>query len=125
MNSNVKFYARRSDPFGDGIDVVGVIPSIGESPGALLQPTQVVARTRDTHYEPHPWVTLDRDSAQRLMDELWSVGLRPSEGTGSAGALAATERHLQDMRTIALQTLAALPPKIAFETQYRPAPPGI
>jgi hypothetical protein len=110
MHSKVKFYARRSDPFGDGIDVIGVIPSIGEAPGALLRPTQVIARTnRDTPYKPQPWVTLDRDSAQRLMDELWSVGLRPSEGTGSAGALAATERHLEDMRKLAMNHLAQPP----------------
>jgi len=38
--------------------------------------------------------------AQTLMDDLWTAGLRPTEGTGSAGSLAATERHLQDMRTL-------------------------
>lgn len=30
---------------------------------------------------------------------------RPTEGTGSAGALAATERHLKDMQTIAFRLL--------------------
>jgi hypothetical protein len=39
------------------------------------------------------------------MDELWRVGLRPTEGTGSAGSLAATERHLKDMQRIALGLL--------------------
>lgn len=38
--------------------------------------------------------------ALKLMDDLWVCGLRPSEGSGSAGALAATERHLGDMRRI-------------------------
>jgi len=38
--------------------------------------------------------------AQALMDRLWSAGLRPSEGSGSAGALAATERHLNDLRRL-------------------------
>jgi hypothetical protein len=38
---------------------------------------------------------------QKLMDDLWDCGLRPSEGTGSAGALAAVEKHLGDMRKIA------------------------
>lgn len=71
---------------------------------------------------PEPLFRLRKDEMQQLMDELWRVGLRPSEGSGSAGALAATERHLEDMRTIAMQTLAALPPKIPFETQYRPNP---
>lgn len=48
-----------------------------------------------------PAVTLNVDQAQQLMDELWRCGLRPTEGAGSAGALAATERHLQDMQGIA------------------------
>ena len=39
-------------------------------------------------------------AAQQLIDELWVCGLRPSEGTGSAGALAATQKHLEDMRTM-------------------------
>lgn len=38
--------------------------------------------------------------AQALMDRLWTAGLRPTEGSGSAGALAATERHLKDMQTL-------------------------
>jgi hypothetical protein len=45
------------------------------------------------------------DDAQGLMDELWRVGFRPTEGTGSAGSLAATERHLSDMQRIAFKLL--------------------
>lgn len=52
-----------------------------------------------------PTLTLSGDAAQRLMDELWNIGIRPTEGTGSAGSLAATERHLADMRRIALEAL--------------------
>lgn len=33
--------------------------------------------------------------AQLLMDDLWRCGIRPSEGAGSAGHAAATERHLK------------------------------
>jgi hypothetical protein len=47
-----------------------------------------------------PCIRLGITEAQKLMDELWNCGLRPSEGTGSAGALAATERHLKDMQRI-------------------------
>lgn len=50
-------------------------------------------------------MSMRRDDAQILMDELWNCGLRPSEGTGSAGSLAATERHLKDMQTIAMGLL--------------------
>jgi hypothetical protein len=43
--------------------------------------------------------------AQQLMDELWQCGLRPTEGSGSAGSLAATERHLKDMQLVAMGLL--------------------
>lgn len=48
-----------------------------------------------------PALSFANDEAQRLMDELWHCGFRPSEGSGSAGSLAATERHLADMKAIA------------------------
>lgn len=51
-----------------------------------------------------PAMILPIQTAQQLMDELWQCGLRPSEGTGSAGALAATQRHLDDMRAIVFKT---------------------
>ena len=38
--------------------------------------------------------------AQQFMDELWRVGIRPTEGAGSVGQLAATTRHLEDMRAL-------------------------
>lgn len=55
--------------------------------------------------EPTPTMSLPRAAAQELMDQLWRCGLRPSEGTGSAGSLAATERHLADMRRITGEVL--------------------
>lgn len=54
----------------------------------------------NTNVETEPAFTLTRDDAQALMDELWHVGLRPTEGSGSAGSLAATQAHLKDMRTL-------------------------
>ncbi len=43
---------------------------------------------------------ISREAAQELMNDLYSIGIRPSEGTGSAGSLQATEKHLNDMRAI-------------------------
>jgi hypothetical protein len=54
-----------------------------------------------------PVMQLDMASAQSLMDELWHAGIRPSEGSGSAGSLAATERHLADMRALVFKTKVA------------------
>lgn len=50
-------------------------------------------------------LSLNKQLAQQLIDSLWDCGLRPSEGTGSAGAFAAVQSHLNDMRTIAFKKL--------------------
>lgn len=50
-------------------------------------------------------VLLRPAEAQKLMDSLWHCGLRPTEGHGSVGQLGATERHLADMKQIALHAL--------------------
>ena len=47
-----------------------------------------------------PAFRLALEDAQRLMDELWGCGLRPSEGAGSAGAMKAVQEHLSDLRKL-------------------------
>lgn len=46
----------------------------------------------------YPAMVLTKEAAQNLMDELWNSGVRPSNGAGSVGELAATQAHLKDMR---------------------------
>ena len=60
----------------------------------------------DFGIQPLPAFHLRPDEAQNLMDELWRAGLRPTEGSGSAGSLAATQRHLDDMRSLVFKTKA-------------------
>jgi len=43
--------------------------------------------------------------AQHLMDELWNLGIRPTEGHGSTGQLAATEKHLAHVTGLLEKTL--------------------
>lgn len=45
-------------------------------------------------------MNLHGEEAQQLLDELWRIGIRPSNGEGSVGQLGATERHLADMRRL-------------------------
>lgn len=72
-----------------------------------------LAAFNETHHvelltlEPHKdgeliteFATLDWPQAQLLMDDLWNCGVRPTEGAGSAGALAAVQAHLADMRKL-------------------------
>lgn len=42
-------------------------------------------------------------AAQEMMDGLWSCGIRPTEGAGSAGAMTATQKHLEDMRRLVFE----------------------
>jgi hypothetical protein len=56
---------------------------------------------------PGDGLTIPIDSAQRLMDSLWGCGLRPTEGSGSAGSLAATQAHLASLERILNHILAA------------------
>ena len=52
-----------------------------------------------------PTVRISVDEAQTLMDDLWRCGLRPAEGAGSAGAMRAVERHVDDLRKIAFKAM--------------------
>jgi len=63
----------------------------------------VLFRSQDEQkaaFRPEPFLRLKMGEAQRLIDELWSVGLRPTEGTGSAGAMAAVQGHLLDLQRL-------------------------
>ena len=50
-----------------------------------------------------PSLRMPAQAAQRLMDELWRVGVRPSNGESNAGQLGALERHLEDMRKLVFE----------------------
>ena len=46
-----------------------------------------------------PTLTLSRESAQLLMDDLYRIGIRPSD-VGSVGQISAMQNHLNDMRQL-------------------------
>lgn len=47
-----------------------------------------------------PMMQFIPDQAQNLMDELWTVGFRPTQGKQSEGQMGATTYHLNDMRAL-------------------------
>lgn len=51
-------------------------------------------------------LSITDNSAQMLMDELWRVGVRPSNGEGNVGQIGAMKLHLDDMRKIAFSELS-------------------
>lgn len=57
---------------------------------------------------PEHGVAINFTAAQTLMDSLWDCGIRPTRGTESAGALAATQNHLGDMQIMTTRLLAMI-----------------
>jgi len=66
--------------------------------------TNVVFETVSPGVASNPAISLRPEEARNLMDELWRAGVRPSE-VGSPGQLKATERHLEDMRTLTFKLI--------------------
>ena len=99
---DMKAYAELRS-FGRFVDIQMVGEDVSTGARRVLAPAQTVV-VRD--YEiADPGMSLTRTQAQQLIDALWACGIRPTEGAGSAGSLAATERHLKDMQTIAMGAL--------------------
>ena len=72
---------------------------------SLLSGLQFTTHHEAEIVEPQESIQLQRETAQQLMDALWQCGLRPSEGSGSAGSLKATESHLKDMQELSRRLL--------------------
>lgn len=58
---------------------------------------------------PPPCLFLHQDAVQTLMDDLWRIGIRPTEGEGSIGATEARKEHLADLRTMLSMAIRRLP----------------
>ena len=104
MNRDIKIRARQGDWYEDvklygfeyGFDDAGHYTRRG-----VFTNVTIVDFTQDDYGKDiEPFARIDKEQAQLLMDDLWNCGIRPTEGTGSAGAMAATERHLEDMRRL-------------------------
>jgi hypothetical protein len=95
----MKTYIRaQSAPWRSAVEIF-----IGASDGKT-RVKEIVLERMDEAIEQPPSFMLDDKMAQMLMDDLWHCGLRPTDGAGTAGAMRATERHLEDMRTLVFKT---------------------
>lgn len=92
----IEFYAERSS-FGAGLSLHARIDGAVAAPAIFSELPEGVMTP--------PMLQFDMVAAQRLMDELWHCGLRPTEGSGSAGQSAAMQNHLADLRAIAFKAL--------------------
>lgn len=74
------------------------------SAGTIARAEVIMHEVSEGEYS-EPTFKLSYDKAQILIDDLWNCGVRPTEGTGSAGSLKATQEHLKDMQKIAFDLL--------------------
>ena len=89
-------------PWAKAIEILMILPTLGARPKVAT----LIWTEQDEFMVTEPTARLALEDAQSLMDDLWRAGLRPSEGTGSAGAFAAQARHLEDMRTLVFKHTA-------------------
>jgi hypothetical protein len=83
-------------PWNAGLQVL-----ISESKdGRMYVAEPITVRPLESDELLEPQFELNDSEAQSLMDQLWQCGIRPTEGTGSAGAMAATQSHLADLRRL-------------------------
>jgi hypothetical protein len=76
---------------------------------ALAEPiVMTVKKDEELCCEQPATMQLRPSEAQQFMDELWRVGIRPTEGAGSVGQIAATEKHLEDMRRLVFSSNTAV-----------------
>lgn len=115
MNGPTKPYAMR-EPWADAI-AIALFREDQHGNRYAAEPVEFSKVERGVMVEPA--IRLKWDEAQRLVDELWACGIRPSQGIGSAGQLGATEKHLADMQKIATKLLdKVLAPECAEPSSF-------
>jgi len=94
----IKIRAYKEPHYGRRIKLYGIDKVEGMSPKQISRDLKFIPVADGAEYGS--FLDLEENSAQELIDSLWECGLRPSEGTGSAGAFAAQGKHLEDMRKL-------------------------
>ena len=90
----------RNAPWSDAVEVM-----LGRTEGRSRYVGRVAfVETRVGEEVGEPSVVLDREGAQRLMDELWTIGLRPRNGSGALAHVDAVQAHLEDLRRLVFKT---------------------
>lgn len=93
------------DPFGvrDRLNVLIYSHDPQARRTYVAQP--VVMKEHDPAVYMEPTAEIAVEDAQSLVNQLWELGIRPSQAAGSAGQLEAVNRHLGDLRTLLFQSL--------------------
>ena len=100
--SHVELRAQRSD-YRRSLELM-LVQRLGGGKVAFGKPVEM-EEYDEFVYVSDPTLQLSEHAAQLLIDDLWTCGYRPSEGTGSVGALKAVQDHVKDLRKIVFKTM--------------------
>lgn len=93
----MKFCIRRS--FADfGYELTLGVREVATGKWGVAKPIEVEPLQEGSNVPAT--MRLDDPELQQLMDELWRVGIRPSNGEGNVGMIGAMKEHLADMRKL-------------------------
>lgn len=108
FSKRMEIRAHREPWMRDSISIrfAHIISENGVERVAVAEPLTMKTLTEEEelHAEISPTMIVSPEDAQQFMDELWRVGIRPTEGAGSVGQLGAVKAHLEDMRTLVFKT---------------------
>ena len=88
-------------PWQQGINIYlyvqGEYPSTDKLAFDGVNRKMVVVKEGADHLNPF---SISMEHAQALMDSLYDCGIRPTDGSGSAGQALAVQEHVKDLRKI-------------------------
>lgn len=95
---------RAERSFGHGGTLLSLVRTTEDGTNIILAHNYKWVSVRPWLVGPTP-PTLTDSVAQKLMDDLWSAGIRPTDGAGSAGAMSRAEKHIADLQRVAFTLL--------------------
>lgn len=100
METNLEFFIERSYEY-DGYTVH--LLDRYQNERRLAEP--LIMRPVEQGYRHTPTFVMSHEEASRLMDALWLVGIRPSNGAGSHATHEAQNKHITDLEKIVFSLL--------------------
>lgn len=100
MKNETRIEAEYS-PMQQKIRLFGMLGSaVKESCHAIVGLETVLVEDGDSF---DPFLELDREEAQHLLESLWKAGVRSPEITSTLGEINATKNHLKDMQRLVFE----------------------
>ena len=88
-----------------GVGLYGVVDKNYTGQDKISVVKACVIEDIDRHLVMERFSYLSKEAAQRLMNDLWRTGVRPSQQFGTEGSITLMKDHLSDMRKIVASKL--------------------